>query len=89
MNNFFKIIETLFKTKILFFAPHKKKILIYDRQNSEYLTTIFYKNELFILATRKESINIYVLFILLFSKRNFSYRNYFPMEFGPEDRDNS
>ena len=59
--NFIKKTIKIFNSEFFFRKPPQKKYLILDRSNSFIFNQYFTKNEVNILDTRYESINIYVL----------------------------
>lgn len=56
INFFKKYIIFIKKIKLVFSAPKKKEIIIYDRNNTELLKEILPEEKMFILAVRKEDI---------------------------------
>ena len=66
----------ILNSKLIFFRPPKKKILIFDQTSSGLVKKYFLKNDIHVLHTRKESLNIYVL-IKNFVKKRFSSLDYF------------
>jgi surface carbohydrate biosynthesis protein len=66
----------IFYSKFKFFKPKKKKILIFDQAGTGLVKKYFSKNDIHILHTRKESLNLFVL-IKNFIKRKFSSLDYF------------
>ena len=73
--NIFKLI---FKTKKKFFKPKQKKILFFDILNVHLFKSYFLdQNQIEFLATRKEEINIYICFLLLFKRKKINGKNYF------------
>ena len=73
LKNFFHFI---FYSKFRFFKPKNKKILIFDEAGSGLVKKYFRKEDIHILHTRKESLNLFVL-IKNFIKRKFSSLDYF------------
>ena len=75
-----KIIKTLFlfifNTKFRLLNPPQKKILIFDETGSGLIKKYFQKNDIHVLHTRKESLNLFVL-INNFLKKKFSSLDYF------------
>ena len=73
---FFKVFWILVNSKLDFFKPQKKIILIFDHVNSDILKDYLPKKDTGILFTRKERINLSVLF-LNFIKGKFTPLEYF------------
>lgn len=73
--NFSKKIYKVFKSKFSFWRPPQKKYLILDGTNSFIFNEYLSKNEVSILDTRYESLNLYIL-LKLFFKFKFSFNDY-------------
>jgi surface carbohydrate biosynthesis protein len=73
---FFKVFWILVNSKLDFFKPQKKIILIFDHVNSDILKDYLPEKDTGILFTRKERINLSVLF-LNFIKGKFTPLEYF------------
>lgn len=74
-----KLINILVKSKYYFVVPPKKKIVIFDNQGAHRLLNIFNKikkNEIEILHSRGENINLIIIFKILF-KLNINRYNYY------------
>ena len=71
----FYLLKLLFKAKLSFKKPYKKKILIYDKEGSSELLKHLPENNLFILDTRGNEINLRI-FLLSILKHNFRW-NFF------------
>ena len=69
----FNLIKLLFKAKLSFKKPYKKKILIYDKQGSSELLKHLPENNSFILDTRGNEINLRI-FLLSILKHNFRWK---------------
>lgn len=65
--NFFLLIKNFLKAKWVFSKPMKKKYLIYDFANSNYLFQYIEKRECEIYYTRWEEINLFVLCVVVFN----------------------
>ena len=76
MRKFFKIFEILKNTKFVFYKPQQKKILIFDKQSLDYFSPLFNIKQVYILNTRKETINIYIIYKMIFDKEKFNYQSY-------------
>ena len=68
-----KVFKLIFFSKWIFQKPEKKKILIFDKNNSKILCKVLNLSNYGLLNTRYESINLYVAFITLL---NTGYKNY-------------
>lgn len=66
----------IFYTKFRLLKPSQKKILIFDEAGSGLIKRYFLKNDIHVLHTRKESLNLFVL-INNFLKMKFSSLDYF------------
>lgn len=64
-----------------FFRPPEKKILIYDREGSKILLNFFNKNNYYILETRGENINFYVLIKTLLKSGFVNFKNNYKKNF--------
>jgi surface carbohydrate biosynthesis protein len=76
MNIFKTFFHFIFYSKFRFFKPKNKKILIFDEVGSGLVKKYFHKEDIHVLHTRKESLNLFVL-IKNFIKRKFSSLDYF------------
>jgi len=76
MLNIFKKARKLANTKLLFNRPKNKKVLIFDRSKSKFLKIFFKQEDIFVLDTRVETINLFIIFKVLLSGKIISYRNY-------------
>mgnify|MGYP001343920898 CR=1 FL=1 len=68
-----KVFKVIFFSKWIFQKPEKKRILIFDRENSKLACKILNLSNYAVLDARYESINLYVGFITLL---NTGYKNY-------------
>ena len=59
---FFYKIKVLLKAKYTFFPPKKKDIIIFDALSLKIVSKIFMTKNLEIIHTRKETINLFILF---------------------------
>jgi len=80
MSKFYSL-KKLFNSKFVFIKPSQRKVLIYDREK-EHFCRIFFSNKSYeVLDSRYESINIYVIFFILFKSgfNNFkdNYKKYY------------
>ncbi len=75
MQRYLKILRLLQWRNINFKRPPKKSILIYDREGSSNFIEYLKKNDLYILDTRLETLNIYILFSGLL-RLKFSHKDY-------------
>ena len=76
MNIFKTFFHFIFYSKFRFLKPKNKKILIFDEVGSGLVKKYFHKEDIHVLHTRKESLNLFVL-IKNFIKRKFSSLDYF------------
>ena len=76
MKKIIKFIKFLKKIKIIFQKPKTQKIIIYDIVSKDYLKGYFNKEDYFVLSTRKEVFNFYVLISTIFNKKKLNYLNY-------------
>ena len=76
MHRLFRIFIILFTTKFIFTKPQKKKFLIFDKHNYQYLLKYLKKDEYSILYTRNEFLNFFVS-IHNFLKFRFSKLEYY------------
>ena len=76
MRKLFKIFQILKNTKFVFYKPQQKKILIFDKQSLDYFSPLFNIKQVYILNTRKETINIYIIYKMIFDKEKFNYQSY-------------
>ena len=73
----YKFIKILTHTKFYIKKPYRKKILIYDRTSAEEIKEFFEnKEDIFVLDTRKETINLFVILKLIFKFKKINFRNY-------------
>lgn len=70
-----RIIKILFRANYSFLPPKKTDILIFDFFSKPIVQIIFNLNKVEFLSTRKEEINLFILF-KLFLRLKFSYFNY-------------
>ena len=78
MKKIIKIFQILKKSKFIFCKPEKKNILIYDKESLDPLSSFFNMDQVFVLDSRKETINFYIVFkmIINFNLKSFNYQNY-------------
>lgn len=76
MRKLFRIFQILKNTKFVFYKPQQKKILIFDSQSQDLLSRFFDMEQVYILNTRKETINIYIIYKMIFDKEKFNYQSY-------------
>ena len=78
MRKLFRIFQILKNTKFVFYKPQQKKILIFDSQSQNPLSRFFDMEQVYILNTRKETINIYIIYKMIFDfdKGKFNYQSY-------------
>ncbi|MAR85110.1 MAG: hypothetical protein CL869_02805 [Cytophagia bacterium] len=78
MLKFFRILRIILKAKFVFYVPSHKEILIFDKESQNALAEFFTnkKGNIFILETRKESINFYILYLLIKKREKINYQNY-------------
>ena len=74
--NIFKILRLLFLLNFSIFKPQKSKIAVFDEVNSELITKFLKKYNYQVISTRLESINLYILLKVFFSKKKLNFRNY-------------
>ena len=73
----YKLIKIVARTKFYIKRPAKKKILIFDSVGATEIKELFNKKEdVFILDTRKESLNLFVILKLIIELKKINYRNY-------------
>ena len=72
---FFYKIKVLLKAKYTFFPPKKKDIIIFDALSLKIVSKIFMTKNLEIIHTRKETINLFILFKTFLSFQ-FSFFDY-------------
>ena len=70
-----RFIKILINAKYNFLPPSKKNILIYDHHSKEIIGKIFNIKKTSFLSTRKENINLYILFRTLLEFK-FQHINY-------------
>lgn len=76
MKIIYKICQIIQKSKFRFFKPPEKKIVFFDAQSEKYLKGFFKQNEYFILFTRYEEINFYIIWKLIIKFKKISLINY-------------
>ncbi len=78
MRKFLRIFQILTRSKFVFYKPKFKKILIFDKHSKDLLSNFFDLDQVYVLNTRKETINIYIVIkmIINIGKEKFNYQNY-------------
>ena len=71
-----KLINIILFTKFYFLSPKKSKILVFDQVSDDLLVKYFHEDQIHILHTRKERLNLYVIFFN-FIKGKFTMLDYF------------
>ena len=71
-----KISQIILKSKFRFSKPRQSKTVIYDVQSEKYLKPFFKEDEYFILFTRYEEINFYIILKLIFKFKKVNLVNY-------------
>ena len=61
---------------IFFYKPQKKRILIYDANNSKLIINYLYKKDYEVLCTRREKFSLFIILKCLLKKK-FSFREYY------------
>ena len=74
---FLKGLKIIFSSKIFFFAPKKKEILIFDCIQKEIFQSFLRRKEMFILSTRPDRVNEIFIFpkLIFFVLRNIFKRS--------------
>ena len=77
LKNFFQVIKVLLKTKYIFKKPKTKKTIIFDNKgaNTPYYK-LFENNNCEILHVQGETLNIYVVLLMLLNLKALSLKNY-------------
>ena len=65
MQYFLNLLKKILLAEWEFFPPKNKKILIFDKTWSNLLLKIFKKNQINILHTRGEKVNLYIVLVCL------------------------
>jgi surface carbohydrate biosynthesis protein len=72
MVNFFLLVKNFLNARWIFIKPKKKKYLVYDFANSNYLFKYIKREESAIYHTRWETINFFIIFHIII---NYGFKN--------------
>jgi surface carbohydrate biosynthesis protein len=73
---FIFIVSKLFEAKLIFSKPKKSQIVFFDRPGYTEIKKIIFKKKIAVLDAKLESINLYVVYLLIKSQRKINYHNY-------------